>query len=160
MRSMTRSLLIAIAALSLGWSVLSVLYTKNVSDELRELRREKASDVIYLTARIRDLQQHVSDSLLGRPAVTLPSDSEAQTPATEEITLPTHESPEVKPTDPASYMLAEHNGQIGVFDGEGELIRTLDVFVMTLPEADREALSDGIPAASWQELCELIECYE
>lgn len=82
----------------------------------------------------------------------------------EEVTLPTHESPaapsmgEEEGTAPApSYVVAEHRGIIGLFDHEGRLLRTVNVFVMTLPEADRTALTAGIPVSSLEEGEALLE---
>lgn len=84
----------------------------------------------------------------------------------ESVTLPVHRSPETQPAEAeaiaptALYLLAEHEGVIGVFDASGDLLRTLNVFVFTLPEADRAALEVGIPAHSWQEMEALIAGYE
>ena len=53
--------------------------------------------------------------------------------------------------------IREADGKIGVFTEDGFLIRTIDVIIQTLPEADREALSQGITVNSWRELISLIE---
>ena len=50
--------------------------------------------------------------------------------------------------------------KIGIFSEEGDLIRTLDVQVKTLPLKDQEALSKGICVNSWRELLSLIRDYE
>ena len=87
----------------------------------------------------------------------------------EAVTVPTHHAPEtqapieeeagsVSPT--ALYMLTVYNGMIGVFDASGELVRTINVFVMTLPDEEQAALAVGIPAYSEGELLPLIERYE
>lgn len=83
---------------------------------------------------------------------TAPAETEV---SREEVTLPTHESPADPSIDaeagtvPAPlYVVAEHRGIIGLFDPEGQLLRTVNVFVMTLPEADRVALAAGIPVSS------------
>lgn len=94
-----------------------------------------------------------------------------QKPAdTEGVTLPTHNSPETVPsvdslptpeTAPAApYLVAAHNGVIGLFDASGALLRTVNVYLMTLPEADRAALTVGIPAGDWEEALELLGRYE
>ena len=57
-----------------------------------------------------------------------------------------------------NYMLKEYNGKIGVYENES-LIYTLDKYVFTLPEIDKQLLKDGIKAASKTELYELIEEY-
>ncbi len=111
-------------------------------------------------------------------------------PVTEAVTLPTHQSPETAPPaeeeipttpppaendtsgipsesdDPVGalpqhfFVVAEHKGRIGVFDETGELLRTVNVFVLSLPQADRDALTVGIVAYSEGELTEIIEKYE
>lgn len=189
MRNLTKGLLIAAAVVATGWLLLSTLYTQSVSEELTRLRRESRSDVVYLRNRIKELESELTAGLLDRltpPSEAVDGEAEPDTapvidadpagkettpaePSTEAVTVPTHKTPETQtPTveapetdsSAALYLLSEHNGVIGVFDASGELLRTVNVFVMTLPEADREALAVGIPAFSWQELCELVERYE
>ena len=53
--------------------------------------------------------------------------------------------------------IRESDGKIGVYTEDGFLIRTIDISIQTLPEADREALSQGITVNSWRELISLIE---
>lgn len=120
-----------------------------------------------------------AESVGGVPAeteeneVTVPEDTQEVTTAapaprpdasTEEVTLPVHQSPEThapaeESTDaPVSlYLIAEHNGIIGLFDTSGALLRSVNVFVMTLPKSDREALAVGIPASSWEEALTLLD---
>lgn len=94
-----------------------------------------------------------------------------QKPAdTEGVTLPTHNSPETVPSEDslptpetapaAPYLVAAHNGIIGLFDASGALLRTVNVYLMTLPEADRAALTVGIPAGDWEEALDLLGRYE
>jgi hypothetical protein len=84
---------------------------------------------------------------------------ETNLPESEEVTVPTHNSPETAaPT--ALYTLAAYNGMIGVFDQGGELVRVINVFVMTLPEAEQEALAMGIPAYSEEEMRQIAERFE
>lgn len=92
---------------------------------------------------------------------------ESAAPDTEAVTLPVHQSPETQaPSEPETaippslYLIAEHKGIIGLFDASGELLRSVNVFVMTLPEAEREALAVGIPARSWSEAVEMLDRYE
>ena len=92
---------------------------------------------------------------------------ETAAPDTEAVTLPVHQSPETQaPSEPETaippslYLIAEHKGIIGLFDASGELLRSVNVFVMTLPEAAREALAVGIPARSWSEAVEMLDRYE
>lgn len=95
------------------------------------------------------------------------ADQTTAVPDTESVTLPVHQSPETQaPAEPETavppslYLIAEHNGIIGLFDASGELLRSVNVFVMTLPEAEREALAVGIPARSWSEAVETLDRYE
>ena len=87
----------------------------------------------------------------------------------ESVTIPTHNSPETQPTigetedtesPVAAYLLTVHNGMIGVLDASGELVRTVNVFVMTLPEIEQEALAVGIPAYSEEEMLAILERYQ
>lgn len=95
-----------------------------------------------------------------------PSETE---PDGESVTVPTHNSPETQePSDThpetdapvALYVLTVYNGVIGVFDASGELVQTVNVFVMTLPESEQEALAVGIPAYSEEEMRQIVERFE
>ena len=57
------------------------------------------------------------------------------------------------------YIIKEHNGKIGIFNEDGELIDTLNVSTITLPLPERERLSNGIKLRSEKELYSLIENY-
>jgi hypothetical protein len=90
---------------------------------------------------------------------TSADEPDTQLPESEEVTVPTHNSPETAaPT--ALYTLTAYNGMIGVFDRGGELVRVINVFVMTLPEAEQEALALGIPAYSEEEMRQIAERFE
>lgn len=56
------------------------------------------------------------------------------------------------------YVLKEYNGKIGVYENES-LIYTLDIYVFTLPEVDKQLLKDGIIVSTKEKLYELIEDY-
>ena len=98
------------------------------------------------------------------------SDTVAEDETGEEaVTVPTHMSPETQEpvgddmetvAPVAQYVIGVYNGMIGVFDASGELVRTINVFVMTLPKAEQEALAVGIPAYSYEEMCRIAEQYE
>ena len=179
MKKLTAGLLIFAAVMTVGWLVLSNMYTHEVSEELTLLRRESRSDLVYLRNRVRELESELyrKDDSSPTSAETDAPDTEADggitEPATEgdlteAVTVPTHNAPETQPVSEESdteipaalYLVAEYNGVIGVFDAAGELLRTVNVFIMTLPEADREALAVGIPAYSLEEALELTERYE
>ncbi len=174
MKNHMKVILISVITLALLWTLMLTVYTGSIAEELKMLRREKLSDNLYLRCRIRELESNLTSALLKDPETgdkpvggNPPTDSETDTgdSPTEEITLPTHDSPEtVPPEDPgdsttAQYILAEYEGILGVFDTTGKLLRTVNVYVMTLPLADREALSVGIPAYSEAEMEELIRKY-
>lgn len=186
MSKTVKGLLIAAFCVLAAWAGLSTLYTYSVAEELTTLRREGRSDTVYLRCRIRDLESVLADRSEEKlPASTEPVDSETavsdtQAPsdtqaatepeaATEDVTIPTHNSPETTPVDgentaepiPASpYLVATHEGIIGLFDASGALLKTANVYIMTLPEADREALTVGIPAGDWAEALEILGRYE
>lgn len=177
MKNLTKSLLIAAFVSIVGWLIISTAYTHTVSEEVTRIRREGRSDLIYLRTRIRELESELTSLLLepsdpeteatnGKPATETGSQTEA---VTEAVTVPTHKTPETQgSTSPspetespsALYLLTEHNGLIGIFDSSGNLIRTLNVFIMTLPASEQEALRVGIPAFSEDELERLAAQYE
>ena len=56
------------------------------------------------------------------------------------------------------YVLKEYNGRIGIFVGDERTPKeVLSVYVFTLPEADRKALSIGIAVYGEEKLLSLIE---
>ena len=58
-----------------------------------------------------------------------------------------------------SFWVREHEGVIGVFDNDGLLQYTVEVYIKTLPEKDRLLLKDGIFAKSKTELFEILGDY-
>ena len=58
----------------------------------------------------------------------------------------------------AIYRLYECGGKIGIYDAKTEvLVDIIDVFVATLPSADRLALKKGIEIFAFSELAQIIE---
>jgi hypothetical protein len=57
------------------------------------------------------------------------------------------------------WIVKEYFDQIGVFSEEGELVRMIEIYVKTLPEADRILLREGIKLTSDKALEALIEDY-
>ena len=58
------------------------------------------------------------------------------------------------------YWLRSSEGRLGVFlDDAPEPEMVLDVYISSLPEADRAALESGVRAGSYQELVSMIEDY-
>ena len=64
-----------------------------------------------------------------------------------------------QPAEACAYRVTEYRGIIGVFDGDGRLMRTVNVRVDTLPAVDREALAVGIVAGTWQEMMDIVGQY-
>ena len=175
MSKTAKGLLIAAFCVLALWATLSTVYTYSVSEDLSLLRNEGRSDIVYLRCRVRDLESE----LAARPAVPAESDAtetrepvtaapDTAEPETEAVTIPTHNAPETIPSveqeteaAPASpYLVAAHEGIIGVFDATGALLKTANVYIMTLPEADRAVLTAGIPAGDWEEALEILGRYE
>ena len=195
MKKLFKALIATAAVAALVGVLLSAAYTQTVSEELARLRRESRSDVVYLRNRVRDLENELKASIFDfdedSADTEITEETEAQTDPSaeetladtagdadvneEEVTIPTHNSPETQApseetsdaaasveadTSAAAYLLTVHDDVIGVFDGDGELVRTVNVFVMTLPEAEQKALAVGILANSEEELLALLEQYE
>ena len=63
-----------------------------------------------------------------------------------------------KTVEETDYLVKEFNGKIGVYLN-GDFQYDLDIYVITLPEKDKQLLSEGIRASSEQELNEIISTY-
>lgn len=59
----------------------------------------------------------------------------------------------------ASWVVRAHDEKIGVFDINGELEYVVDVYLITLPQADQELLKQGIHVSDEAELAALMEDY-
>ncbi len=106
-----------------------------------------------------DSKEPMTDPSANTPIESVPVEStEALPPSVEEATLPILNTPETLPAPEvtAVYLVTEHNGIIGLFDAAGELLESVNVFVMTLPEADRMALENGIAVGSFEEGIEVM----
>jgi len=78
---------------------------------------------------------------------------------TTEPDLPVYENLDnTKSENEKIYMLKEYNGKIGIYENEA-LVYTLDTYVFTLPEIDKQLLKEGITVANKTELYDLIEEY-
>lgn len=55
------------------------------------------------------------------------------------------------------FCLREVNGKVAIYTADGYLVRQLDISVELLPQADREALKEGICVSSWKEILALIQ---
>lgn len=80
-----------------------------------------------------------------------------QNPPEEETENPEETEAEADTSAAIIYTIKIHDGIIGVFDNDGHLIETVNVVVITLPTADREALDQGITACGTEELRKILE---
>ena len=179
--NLTKAILISVVAVTAIWLIFATAYTYTVSEDLATLKRDNRSDIVYLRNRIRDLEATLKSDMSVDATVSNENDDEAdcletvqQSPdytanETEAVTVPTHQTPETQtPADgdleslptTATYLFTEYQGLIGVFNDTGELVRTINVFIMTLPESEKEALYVGIPAYSYEEMCKIAEQFE
>ena len=72
-------------------------------------------------------------------------------------------SPTTEQTDATEeervWIIREYEERIGVFSEGGELVKVIDVYTKTLPEADRRLLREGIRVTSEKQLYSIIEDY-
>ncbi len=61
--------------------------------------------------------------------------------------------------DEQTYIVREHMGKIGVFLPDGTLHQMIEVYVKTLPTADRRLLEEGFEVVGKQRLYSIIEDY-
>jgi hypothetical protein len=165
MKKWVKFCLVTSLVLLLGAAVFTGLYAKHQSDSLVELRRKSTAEVIRLRYRMEALEDELLAKLDEWKDTVIPvgndghGDDRPMNDSTEELTVPEANAPETMP--PARrYTVSVYDDMIGIYDSDGRAVRTVDVFVATLPEADREALSAGIAIYSDEELQEWIERYE
>ena len=58
------------------------------------------------------------------------------------------------------YLVREHMNKIGIFDESGTLIKVLEVYIKTLPEADKRMLDEGFEVIGEKQLNAIIEDYD
>lgn len=63
------------------------------------------------------------------------------------------------PLEEGGWIMQTYSNRIGIFKQDGTLLHVLDIYVKTLPEADRRLLGEGIPVQTRAELYALIEDY-
>ena len=99
------------------------------------------------------------------PVTQAPHEYPETTPAPEETTAentvsppdPLDTAPATEAQPPQSYTVKAYQGIIGVFDQDGSLVDMANVSVITLPDADRRALEEGIFAASMAEVQKILD---
>ncbi len=91
----------------------------------------------------------------------------AATPQTEYVYIKVEESSYEKNDESSEsnvvsnkYIVREHMDKIGIFSEDGVLIRSIDVYIKTLPEADRRLLKEGIEIIGKDALNALIQDYD
>ena len=89
-----------------------------------------------------------SEAVSDEPSDAFPETSDETTEA-ENTTTDTASGP--------SYIIRADEGIIRVFTAEGDPVMDVNVSVITLPEADRHALAEGIPAASMEEVRQILD---
>ncbi len=61
--------------------------------------------------------------------------------------------------EPQVFTVREHMGKIGIFLSDGTLKEIIEVYVKTLPTADRRLLEEGFEVVGKQQLYSIIEDY-
>ena len=73
-------------------------------------------------------------------------------------------SPDIKPdtdtqTEEERYTVKSYMGKIGIFTSDGKLAEVIEVYVKTLPEADKRLLEEGFEIVGRSQLNSIIEDY-
>ena len=84
--------------------------------------------------------------------VYIPVFSETELESSTETVLETQ-------TTEAEYTVKSYEGKIGIFTDNGTLVRVIDVYIKTLPNADRTLLEKGFVVTGEAELRAIIEDY-
>ncbi len=69
----------------------------------------------------------------------------------------TEETDPLTPTE--GWIVKEYAERVAIFTADGTLLRMLDTYTKTLPEADRRLLREGIPIRTESELYAIMEDY-
>ena len=179
MKKLAKIALIAALVMSVGGSALASTFAALTRSAQAELRQHNISEMLSLKSRIRKLE-----SGLSAIADALPDEKEAQGDASQvdasqvdasqvnaepddtDVMLPEETVAEAVVTHAEAhaaergYIISVYRGIIGVFDADGRLLRTVNVSVATLPASDRDALLDGIPASTQEQMLEIVGQYE
>ena len=147
---------------------------EEVKDVFREFNEyfEADEETSVPTEEMTEVSTDKSDSL---PVFEETHPISSETESIDSAWTPTEETtgtpetlpiePEILPSEtealpseaPTSYIIRAHEGTIGVFDNDGDLLSTVNVALMTLPEADRVALESGIVVESMEEVQEILD---
>lgn len=152
MRKLTKGLIVTALLFSWGGTALTAAFAANLRDTLTAFRQKNLRENLNLRARLAQVESAVeagADKLLGAgtepdgnavqadaPAQATPAESTsgrlpAGTDGVGEVThAGAHAAEEPVGTQPAeacAYRVTEYRGIIGVFDGDGRLMRTVNV---------------------------------
>ena len=61
--------------------------------------------------------------------------------------------------DEEKYYIREHDGRVGIFNEDNVLIEMIDVYIKTLPEADKKLLKEGFSVIGEKALSAIKEDY-
>ncbi len=174
--------IVLLVALSLGGHALGIGLWSQLQNSAEALAKRGLRHWLSLQARVEDLEDALAvfrqDEDTGTEkntdlsetetvvfpdteacvteAVTTPNEADTA-PVTEADSIPQAPATEEATSHTATYIITAHQGIIGVFDDSGELIETVNVAVMTLPSADREALTAGIQASGMDEVRKILD---
>lgn len=170
MKKLTKVCLVTALVLALGGTALTAGLTATLQEAFSDHRRSELRDSLRLRARVTQLEEaisaglsqwlerdsHAEDVAVGAPAATEPPHAEETDEVTHAGALAPEEPTETETASPTGYRIARYGNIIGVFDEKGELLRTVNVRVDTLPAVDQEALEEGILAADRQAMMEIV----
>lgn len=164
MKKVTKYVLIGMLVCSFCAAALSTAFACSVHQALTDYKQKNICDVLILRARIQHLEdklQHSLDAVVDKTIDILSprveTEPESSPYDTAEVTYAPGHAAEA-PTD--VYVISTYRGIIGIFDADGQLLRTVNVSVDTLPEVDRQALSQGLRVDGWPEMLKMIEKYQ
>ena len=172
MKRAFRWIWIALAVVAVCATVSAVASGAIAQNAVKSMQKKHLHDFLTISGRLDDVAESGASVTVtikdgsdgdcqndctctwGHGEETAPSpDTAPETEGVADETIPSYESPE------PMYTVRVHEGIIGIFDTDGALCRSVNVFVMTLPEADREALAAGIVAYSEEEMRMIAERY-
>lgn len=181
MKKFLKLLLVLLVVFSTVTSLLGMGFWYELRESTNKLAKRGLSYWLAIRTRVEQLESS-AEVFLGMddvpdttaetsPAVTEPPESDTKidtevktnTPEAEEDTTATANTEatdsgtEAVPEPTTGYTIKAYEGIIGVFDNDGALTETINVAVMTLPEADREALSVGIFAQTWEDVRDILD---
>ena len=158
MKKTIRWILISLAVLVILGTTCAVASGLVTHNAVKDMEKKHLHDILAIRERLDDVEDRGTSVTItvkdydddsdghGECTCTVGHHNAPESEGVADETIPSYESPE------PLYTVKAHDGIIGIFDSDGTLCRSVNVFIMTLPEADREALAAGIPAYSEEEM--------